>query len=143
MNVLCRTRDQWVRLGLMAMLVMGLAACTAGQMPLVTPVAPDASAAGTPAAITTTVEIADVDALPQDQTTGPVRLEIPAIGLDVPVIAMGWRVEVVDGARTTIWDVPEEEAGWHMNSGGAGAAGITVISGRQVGGAAVFEPLAL
>lgn len=143
MNRLCQTRKagaRWLRLGLMVVLAMGLSACIADQAQ-VTPVAEDAS--GTPGVITTTAEIADVDALPQDQTTGPVRLEIPAIGLDVPVIAMGWRVEVVDGARTTIWDIPEAEAGWHMNSAGAGAAGNTLISGRQVGGDAVFAPLAL
>lgn len=146
MNLLCQTRKdraRWLRLGLMVVLAMGLSACIAGQVPMATPAAEDASAAGTPGVITTTAEIADVDALPQDQTTGPVRLEIPAIDLDVPVIAMGWRVEVVDGARTTIWDMPDEEAGWHMNSAGAGAAGNTIISGRQVGGAAVFAPLAL
>jgi sortase (surface protein transpeptidase) len=88
-------------------------------------------------------EISDVDPLPVDQTTGPVRLQIPAIELDVPVIAMGWRVGMVDGKRTTIWDVPDQEAGWHINSAGAGGAGNTIISGSQVGGTAVFSPLAL
>jgi len=73
-----------------------------------------------------------------DQTTGPVRLQIPAINLDVPVIAVGWRLDVVNGVRTTAWDIPDDRAGWHMNSVGAGAAGNTTISGRQVGGAAVF-----
>lgn len=87
--------------------------------------------------------LTEIDPYPLDQTTGPVHLQIPEINLDVPVIAMGWRVDVVDGQRTTVWDVPLEEAGWHINSAGAGAAGNTIISGRQVGGAAVFAPLAL
>jgi sortase (surface protein transpeptidase) len=39
--------------------------------------------------------------------------------------------------------VPENEAGWHVNSAGAGALGNTILSGRQTGGAAVFAPLAL
>ena len=80
---------------------------------------------------------------PVEQFAGPVRLEIPELELDVPVIAMGWRVDVVDGERTTVWDVPLEEAGWHINSMGAGGPGNTIISGRQVEGEAVFALLAL
>jgi hypothetical protein len=56
---------------------------------------------------------------------------------------MGWKVEVADGERTTVWDVPLDKAGWHINSAGAGGMGNTVVSGRQVNGAAVFAPLAL
>jgi sortase (surface protein transpeptidase) len=87
--------------------------------------------------------VTEVEPYPLDQTTGPVRLQIPEIDLDVPIIAMGWRVDVVNGQRATVWDVPLEEAGWHINSAGAGAAGNTIVSGRQVGGAALFAPLAL
>jgi hypothetical protein len=81
--------------------------------------------------------------LEQEQTTGPVQLRIPAINLDVPIIAMGWRLAMVNGERSTVWDVPYEEAGWHINSAGAGAAGNTLVTGRQLGGTAVFAPLAL
>lgn len=87
--------------------------------------------------------LTEIPPLAQDQTTGPVRLRIPAINLDVPIIAMGWRLEMSNGARTTVWDVPYDEAGWHINSAGAGAAGNTVVTGRQLGGSAVFAPLAL
>jgi sortase (surface protein transpeptidase) len=87
--------------------------------------------------------VTEIEPYPPDQTTGPVRLQIPEINLDVPVIAMGWRVEMDNGERATVWDVPLDEAGWHINSAGAGALGNTVISGRQVGGSAVFAPLAL
>jgi sortase (surface protein transpeptidase) len=87
--------------------------------------------------------LTEIPPLAQDQATGPVRLRIPAINLDVPVIAMGWRLEMSDGVRTTVWDVPYDEAGWHINSAKAGAAGNTVITGRQLGGPAVFAPLAL
>ncbi|HXF64422.1 MAG TPA: class F sortase [Caldilineaceae bacterium] len=129
---------------------LALAACQSGQA---TPT-PPAAAAGTPAAgvvvtgtnpaaATLAGEVAEIEPLPTDQTTGPVRLQIPAINLDVPIIAMGWRLGVVDGRRTTVWDVPTDKAGWHINSAGAGGAGNTIISGRQVGGEAVFAPLAL
>ena len=87
--------------------------------------------------------LSEIDPYPDAQTTGPVRVQIQAIGLDAPIIAMGWRVAMVDGKRATVWDVPLNEAGWHINSTGAGALGNTVVSGRQVGGAAVFAPLAL
>jgi sortase (surface protein transpeptidase) len=98
---------------------------------------------GVPADTQSTGVVTEIDPYPLDQTTGPVRLQIPEISLDVPVIAMGWRVDVVEGQRGTVWDVPLEEAGWHINSAGAGALGNTIISGRQVGGAAVFAPMAL
>jgi sortase (surface protein transpeptidase) len=80
---------------------------------------------------------------PIERAAGPVRLQIEEIDLDIPVIAMGWRLDVVKGKRTTVWDVPLEEAGWHINSMGAGGEGNTIISGHQVDGDAVFAPLAL
>lgn len=87
--------------------------------------------------------LTEIDPFPAEQTTGPVRVQIEEIGLDAPIIAMGWRVAFVEGERTTVWDLPLEEAGWHINSVGAGGLGNTIVSGRQVGGAAVFAPLAL
>lgn len=148
MNVLHRTPypiAHWARLVLTSIVWISLAACQAGQIPLVTPDASSSTATGTPAAQgeADAAAVADVDPLSEGETTGPVRLLIPEINLDVPVIAMGWRLAVVDGVRTTVWDLPEDKAGWHMNSARAGEAGNTVISGRQVGGAAVFAPLAL
>ena len=116
-----------------------LSAC----QPTVAP--PTDATATTPVATQTVTEATVVEASPLalDQTTGPVRLQIPVINLDVPVIAMGWRLDVINGVRTTVWNIPDDKAGWHINSAGAGGAGNTIISGRQVGGAAVFAPLAL
>jgi hypothetical protein len=90
-----------------------------------------------------TGQIVEIDPYPLDETTGPVRVQIEEIGLDAPIIAMGWSVATVEGERTTVWDVPLDLAGWHINSAGAGGMGNTVVSGRQVEGAAVFAPLAL
>ena len=120
-------------------LMLLLAACNAA---VITPV-PEATEAEVAAEIAGAGVAADIDPLASGQTTGPVRVQIPEIGLDAPIIAMGWRVAMVEGQRTTVWDVPEDEAGWHINSAGAGAEGNTVVSGRQVGGSAVFAPLAL
>lgn len=85
----------------------------------------------------------EIDPLALSQATTPVRLQIPEIGMDVPVTPMGWRVVTIDGERTTLWDVPEDSVGWHVNSAGAGAAGNVVLSGSQTDGEAVFAPLAL
>jgi sortase (surface protein transpeptidase) len=126
----------WV--GLLGMMLL-LAAC-GNQTPPATP-PPDTA---TPVSDNTPPgDVTEVDPYPQEQTTGPVRLQIPEIGLDVPVIAMGWRVDIIEGQRTTIWDIPLNEAGWHINSMGAGGMGNTIISGHQANGAAVFAPLAL
>lgn len=86
------------------------------------------------------VEIAPLDA---DQAAPPVRLEIPNLDLQVDVVPMSWQIVTVDGKRTTVWTLPEQEAGWHVNSAGAGALGNVLISGRQADGAAVFAPIAL
>lgn len=123
-----------------------LAGCSSVEAP--TPVndeiaAPSEAVVETAAQEVSADDVTEIEPYSADQTTGPIRVQIPAIGLDAPIIAMGWRVEIVDGARTTVWDVPMEEAGWHINSMGAGGLGNTVVSGRQVEGAAVFAPLAL
>jgi hypothetical protein len=89
------------------------------------------------------VEVVAAAPLTPTQATPPVRLQIPQIGLDVPVEAMGWAVVMADGARTTVWQTPEDAAGWHVNSAGAGGHGRTVISGRQTGEGQVFAPIAL
>lgn len=86
------------------------------------------------------IEIAPLD---PEQAAAPARLQIPEIGMDVAVESMGWSVVTINGERTTMWDVPEEAAGWHVNSAGAGAVGNTAISGSQNSGEAVFAPLAL
>lgn len=72
----------------------------------------------------------------------PVRLAIPAIQLDVPVVPMGWTVSSRDGISVQ-WELPTGAAGWHVNSARAGGPGNTVISGSQYEGDAVFAPLSL
>lgn len=73
----------------------------------------------------------------------PVRISIPEIGLEVAVAPMTWRVADVAGKRTTVWVLPEDAAGWHPNSGLAGAAGNLVISGHHLLGEAPFAAIAL
>lgn len=90
-----------------------------------------------------TAEIAPIDPLEENQTQPPVRIEIPDIGLDVPVVEMGWQIVMANGQRTTRWVVPEIEVGWHANSAGVGGEGNTILSGRQIGTDAPLASLAM
>lgn len=128
------------------LLLAVLAACQSASLPeaqdtgvenATSETAPGDSGAVAPAGLI------QIDPLDPEQAAAPARLQIPDIGLDVPVTPMGWRVVTIDGQRTTLWDVPPDSAGWHVNSAGAGAKGNTALSGRQTDGEAVFAPLAL
>jgi sortase (surface protein transpeptidase) len=87
------------------------------------------------AALTTTAALS-VETLP------PVRLAIPEIDFATTVEPMAWRVTEVEGERQAVWEVPENNAGWHINSATVGAPANLVISGHHRQGAAIFAPLA-
>jgi hypothetical protein len=86
--------------------------------------------------------VAPLAPLPVAQSLSPVQFAIPALGLEAPVVPMGWEVAEVDGEWTTQWVVPDDAIGWHVNSAGAGAAGRVILSGHQVMGAAPLAALA-
>lgn len=111
-------------------------AATSTPPPPTAPAAPDAAATAAP-------EVEAIDALDPEEATAPARLEIPEIGLDVPVVPMGWEVTEVGDQRTTVWVLPEDALGWHPNSAGAGAEGNSVLSGHQLLGDGLLAPLAL
>ncbi|MEZ4675433.1 MAG: sortase [Caldilineaceae bacterium] len=99
-------------------------------------------------ASTVTVESADLTAdinapLPPEEAEPPVALSIPAIGLSLDIVPMGWVVTEENGQRTTQWIVPTDAIGWHANSVGAGGVGNLLLSGHQAQGDALFAPLAL
>ncbi|MFN3332557.1 MAG: sortase [Caldilinea sp.] len=73
----------------------------------------------------------------------PVAIEIPALSLVIPVAPMGWESAEVEGRTTTRWVVPDDAAGWALNSARAGDEGNVVIAGHQARGAAVFAAVAL
>lgn len=127
-----------VRWILGALLVLILAACRSEVAEAPAPADRTTSSAAPVAA-----GVVAADALPEDQALPPVRLQIPAIELDVPVESMGWQVIVVADEKRTEWVIPEAAAGWHINSAGAGGDGNVVLSGHQVAGSAVFAPLSL
>lgn len=64
--------------------------------------------------------------------TPPDRIVIAAIGLDVPVVVVGWHVEQIGGAAASVWDVPDwRAAGWLKTSAAAGQPGNTVLDGHH------------
>lgn len=129
------------------------AACTPSEMPeaaTATPTQPPPSAQETPqtsppATPSTEIAAEQIEALVLDPQDGaaPVRLNFPGLNVEIEVETMGWRIALIDGERTTVWNLPESAAGWHRNSGMPGTPGNVVISGHQLLGSAVFAPIAL
>lgn len=61
----------------------------------------------------------------------PTRIVAPSIGLDATVVPMGWAQVDRNGAMVSEWVIPENVAGWHMNSTLPGHGGNVVLSGHH------------
>lgn len=64
----------------------------------------------------------------------PVRLVIPGLGIDAQVVELGWKVQEVDGRRTSVWrleDISNGLAGHLSNSALPGQADNVVIAGHH------------
>lgn len=62
----------------------------------------------------------------------PGRLLIPVIGLDAPVVVVGWDTKEVNGQLVSNWIVPDAfAAGWHTTSALPGNPGNTVLNGHH------------
>ncbi|MBX3011855.1 MAG: class F sortase [Caldilineaceae bacterium] len=133
---------------LLSLLLLALAACQSNPsraapqampttaLPAITAV-PQTSAS---TAFTYTVQSSEP--LTTEVAGVPTRLVIPALGLTLPIEAMGWQVAQVEGERQAVWEVPPSSAGWHLNSARPGTVGNMTLSGHHLLGAAVFAPLA-
>jgi sortase A len=72
----------------------------------------------------------------------PGRLVIPAIGLDAPVVEVGWDAKEVDGQMVSSWIVPDFfAAGWHKTSALPGHSGNVVLNGHHNIHGEVFRDL--
>lgn len=72
----------------------------------------------------------------------PARIVAETIGLDSPVIEMGWRVVERWGEQVSEWEMPETEAAWHRNSARPGQGSNIVISGHNAStGGQVFAEI--
>ncbi len=108
------------------------------DIPSATPPPP---ATATPLPIVTstpTATPAPATPMPSDP---PQRLVIPAIKLDAPVLAVGWKLTQVDGGWEVAWQVPSGAAGWHLTSALPGRPGNTVLSGHHNIEGLVFRDL--
>lgn len=68
---------------------------------------------------------------PPPATAPPDRIVAPAIGLDAPVVPVGWKTVEENGQTITEWEVADYAAGWHKTSAYPGHVGNTVISGHH------------
>jgi LPXTG-site transpeptidase (sortase) family protein len=64
---------------------------------------------------------------PPPASAPPDRIVIPAIGLDAPVVPVGWTVT----DEGPVWDAADYAAGWHQGSAYPGHVGNTVLSGHH------------
>ncbi|MCO6452386.1 MAG: sortase [Caldilineales bacterium] len=89
------------------------------------------------------IEFPMIAPLPIGQGRPPVRLIIPALTLDTPVLPMGWhRVSDRRGQRTE-WDVVDNAAGHHIDTVYPGEQGNVVLSGHNNVGGAVFQSVSV
>jgi len=71
-------------------------------------------------------------ALPPAGSNPPaVRLLIPNLGLDVPVVEVSWDIILEGGTWRSVWQTADGAAGHHRNSANPGEAGNVVISGHH------------
>jgi sortase A len=72
----------------------------------------------------------------------PDHIQAPSIGLDAPVQPVGWQETAKKaGGVASMWVVPDDAAGWHVNSAMPGHGGNIVISGHHNMGTEVFRYL--
>jgi sortase A len=68
---------------------------------------------------------------PPPATAPPDRIVAPAIGMDAPVVPVGWKTVEENGQTFTEWEVADYAGGWHKTSAYPGHVGNTVIAGHH------------
>jgi len=77
------------------------------------------------------------------QAGPPARLVTSEIGIDIPVVQMAWEVVQTAKGPQTEWVIPENQAGYHIDSVQLGQPGNLVISGHNNIYGRVFERISL
>ena len=80
---------------------------------------------------------------PTPRPAPPVRLIIPALGIDVPVVPVTSRLLEKQGTLIRVWGTADYAAGYHENGVLPGEPGNLVISGHNNIKGQVFRPLSL
>lgn len=79
---------------------------------------------------------------PASRPSAPVRMVIPAIGVDAPVVDVGWHVIWREGEARGVWDTVAGAAGHHRGSADPGQPGNCVLSAHSSdAGGAIFRRL--
>lgn len=116
---------------------------TVARQDVATPTAPLLS----PTAAAAATNLPPTTAIP---TAGPAssrpaaaaRIAIPAVGIDAPVVEVGWHLAEVGGEPRGAWDTVAGAAGHHRGSADLGQPGNCAISGHSSAeGGAVFRRL--
>ncbi len=71
----------------------------------------------------------------------PSRLIIDSVGIDSPIIPVGWQVVEQSGNQYSIWQVADNAVGWHKTSATLGQPGNTVMAGHHNVQGEVFRDL--
>ncbi len=117
---------------------------TVTQPPLPTEVSvvPSVQPAAPPPSTATPTPLAPIPLpLPQPQDTIPTRLVIESVGINSPVIQVGWQVVEQNGRQYSIWEVADYAVGWHKTSAMLGQPGNTVMAGHNNVKGEVFRDL--
>jgi LPXTG-site transpeptidase (sortase) family protein len=78
----------------------------------------------------------------QEEGAVPVRIFIPDIDLEAPIVPIGWKYIEINGVTQPIWNVPNQRAaGWHETSAKLGVPGNTVLNGHNTSYGEVFRNL--
>lgn len=89
------------------------------------------TASPAPSSTPTPSPTATVEPSPTPTLAPPTRIVSAAIGLDAPVVPVGWHVEQIEGQDMMVWDVADYAAGWSKTSARPGEKGNMVISGHH------------
>jgi sortase A len=74
-------------------------------------------------------------------TSPPTRLVIDKIGIDIPVVTVGYKTVTERGTHRVVWDDVPNAGGFHQGSAYPGNPGNTVINGHRDIQGAVFRHL--
>ena len=106
-----------------------------------TPPTLSATAAAAATALPTVTPIPTAEE-PAAGGSAAVRILASSVGIDAPVVEVGWRVAQVGGEARAVWETVGNAAGHHRGSADPGQPGNCVLSGHSSDeGGAVFKRL--
>jgi sortase A len=78
---------------------------------------------------------------PPPAQKGPTRLVISSVGIDSPIVPVGWQLVEQNGQQFSVWQVANHAVGWHETSALPGYPGNTVMAGHHNMNGEVFRDL--